>query len=365
MDITLIVITLVLGFVGLSIFLVWLIKSLLHPQQLQSLVQQVHGISANTLQQQAQAALKDEREKIASNLQNQQQLFDKTVAELRAELKQRQVEIRQLEQDRQAKFSALATTLQQQQELTKELQVTTNQLTKVLSNNQTRGGWGERIIEDLMQANGMVEGVHYARQQSLGNSEFKPDITLLLPDQRVVAVDVKFPYQALQKMMQVESQAAQKAHLQEFKRDVKTKLQKVAKYILPSEHTLDYAIMFVPNEAIFSFINQQLSEIVDEAFQKRVLLVSPFTFVVVARTVMESYRNFMLESNLRQIVSSLEDFNQEWQKYRQQVDKFGRAIESMQRSFEDLAGTRTNQLEKKLQAVQQMDAQLASKKEHQ
>ena len=165
-------------------------------------------------------------------------------------------------------------------------------------NNQQRQ-WGERIIEDLLSANGLKEGVHYARQLPLGDGTLRPDISLLLPNDRVVAVDVKFPYQEMQKMTIAETKSQQQVHLKQFRRDIKDKIDKVAKYILPGEKTLDYAILFVPNEMLFSFINQKFPDLIDEAMAKRVLVVSPFTFLIVARTVMESYRNFMIGDKLK------------------------------------------------------------------
>jgi DNA recombination protein RmuC len=159
----------------------------------------------------------------------------------------------------------------------------------------------------------------------------------LLPDNRTVPVDVKFPYQEIQKMSNAENKEEKKSHLQQFARDLKVKIDKVAEYISPERDTLDYAILFVPNEMIFSFINQKLPEIIDQALAKKVILCSPFSFLVVARTVMESYRNFMVGKKIQEVIKQVEAFGGEWIKFDEEFQKFGRSIEGLQKNYDTLS----------------------------
>ena len=109
--------------------------------------------------------------------------------------------------------------------------------------------------------------------------------------------------------------------------------------------------MFVPNEAVFSIINQSLPNIVDMAMGKRVLIVSPFTFLIVVRTVMESYRNFMIGDKLKEVVRYIDDFVTEWDKFKTGFEKYGRTISVLQKDYEDLTGTRVRVMEKKIVKV--------------
>jgi DNA recombination protein RmuC len=173
----------------------------------------------------------------------------------------------------------------------------------------------------------------------------------LLPNKRNVPVDVKFPYAEIQKMANAETQASKQLHVKQFVVDVRGKINKVAEYISPAQNTLDYAILFVPNEMIFSFINQQFPDLVDEAMSKRVLLVSPFTFLIVARTVMESYRNFMLSDKLRDVIKAVDEFTGEWTVFKAKFDKYGRSLETLKTDYEELSGTRVRQMEKKITKI--------------
>lgn len=322
-------------------------------EQLEDMVHKVFGMASNEIAVQSKGILQGEKELIKNDLSNKQAVFEKLIKDLRQEMGEQQKEIRSIEKEQIDKISSVKTAVEEHRQLTKELKVSTEQLAKVLSNNQTRGAWGERIIEDLLQANGLQEGIHYLRQSKLGDSSMKPDITLLLPDHRNVPVDVKFPYQEVQKMSMTDDQSEKQSHIQQFKRDLKIKVDKVAAYISPENDTLDYAIMFVPNEALFSFINQKFPDIIDEALAKKVIICSPFSFLIVARTVMESYRNFMVGKKIKEVIKHIDAFATEWLKFDDEFSKFGRSIEALQKNYETLSTTRKRQMEKKIAKIEQ------------
>ncbi len=351
-ELILILLVIILGFVSLFIFLQQKLSKAANDDQVENLVHKVFSLSTTKIAEQSKQVLESEKENIKTDLENKQKIIEKLVKQLQEDIKTRQEEIRNVEKDRTKKFGQLATQLDEHRKLTKELETSTTQLAKVLSNNQTRGAWGERIIEDLLSSQGLVEGIHYVRQQTLGSSNLKPDITLLLPNERYVPVDVKFPYSEIQKMSLAETKKNKESHLKQFERDLKIKIKKVAEYISPEENTLDYAILFVPNEMVFSFINQKFPELVDDAIQRRVIIVSPFTFLIVARTVIESYRNFMLEDRLREVIKYIDAFTQEWRRFKDQFEKYGRSIDTLKRAYEDMSGTRFRQMERKIEQIE-------------
>lgn len=345
-----IIVLIIIGFIALYLALRQLVTSK-SQQELQSVVDTVFGMSAQKISEQSRDILSSEKEKIDQSLDHKQRALEVLLKQLQEDLHKRQMEIRTYDKERTKKFAEIVESLQHHRESTKELTTITKNLEKVLSNNQQRGGWGERIIEDLLQSNGLVEGIHYARQQKLAGSTLRPDITLLLPNERVVPVDVKFPYSEIQKYSEATSKQLKDAHLKQFSRDVQQKISKVAEYIDPSHNTLDYSVLFVPNEMVFSFINQKFPELVDVALNKRVLLVSPFTFLIVARTVMESYRNFMIGDKLKSIIKTIDEFSAEWKKMKTQLEKYGKHVDQLQNSYQELAGTRMRQMDRKIAKV--------------
>jgi DNA recombination protein RmuC len=111
--------------------------------------------------------------------------------------------------------------------------------------------------------------------------------------------------------------------------------------------------MFVPNEALFSFINQKFPDVIDEALAKKVIICSPFSFLIVARTVMESYRNFMVGKKVKTIIKHIDAFVGEWVKFDEEFAKFGHSIDTLQKNYETLSTTRKRQMEKKIAKIEQ------------
>ncbi|MFZ1721486.1 MAG: DNA recombination protein RmuC [Microgenomates group bacterium] len=349
----LLLLVLIGGFMGLFLAM----RKMVHAQktsELESVVDRVFGMSAKKVAEQSQQLLQGERETIKTDLENKQKMIEKLVSDLQRELEKRQDEIRELERDRTKSFSKLVTQIDEQRQITEKLQVSTENLSKVLSNNQSRGAWGERIIEDLLKSNGLIEGVHFLLQSQLSGTALRPDVLLLLPNKKVVAVDVKFPYSEVQKMADATSNALRESHKKQFASDLKIKINKVAEYIDPQNDTLDYAIMFVPNETLFTYINSQFPDLIDSALRQRVLMVSPFSFLIVARTVMESYRNFLIGDKLKDVIKEINGFVSEWSKFKEKFEKYGRSIDTLQNDYQSLMSTRVRQMEKRIDKVQEL-----------
>jgi DNA recombination protein RmuC len=335
-------------------------------EETRNIVNQVFGELSHKMLKQTQSVLKADKEAIYKDNQNKKQVIENLVKDLKVEISKRQEEIRGFEKDRNRKFGEITKSIEEHRKITQELKTSTQALEKTLSNNQVRGQWGERIIEDILVSAGLVEGTHYEKQKTLGSSAVKPDITLLLPNKRKVAIDVKFPYSQIQQMTLTDSKESKKTHLKLFEKDLREKVTQIEKrgYININEGTLDYAIMFVPNELLFSFINQKFPNIVDEAMNKKIMIVSPFTFLIVARTVMESYRNFMVENNLRKIIKHISQFTDEWNRFTKEFDKFDDTIIKLREYFDKIQNTRYSRMNLRMKRIQeyQQGNQLSSGK---
>ena len=351
--------TLLLIFVlitGIAVIL-WFIEKKLtfqkNDQQTKDIVNQVFGELSDKIINQAKIILEGDKEAIYKDTENKRSAIEKLVKDLKSEIDERQQEIRKLEVDRNKKFGEITKSIEEHRKITDKLQTSTEELSRVLSNNQTRGEWGERIIEDILVQAGLIEGIHYDRQKKLKGSLAIPDITLLLPENRKVAIDVKFPYSEIQKLAHAKSKSQRQLHLTQFERDVKEKINQIIKrgYINIEAGTLDYAIMFVPNETLFSYINQQFPQVVDEAMAKKIIIVSPFTFLIVARTVMESYRNFMMQNNLREIIQHINKFVEEWGRFTKEFDKFDGFLTKIRESFDQIHQTRYKRMQLRIKRI--------------
>lgn len=349
---TMLLIAILIVCLGGMAFLYFQFRRMNSETQLESLIHKVFGMSANQIAEQSKQLLAGEKEVIQTDLTNKHRAMEQLYTQLQKSITQSQDYLQKTENDRNKMFGEMRNAIIEHKKTTETLQVSTEALHKLLQNNQQRGQWGERIIEDLLRSAGLIEGIHYLRQAPLPGLTIKPDITLLLQNKRLVPVDVKFPFTDLQKMATAESKEQKKIHLKNFGEEVKKKIVKVAEYIQPESDTLDYALMFVPNEMIFSIINQSFPDLIDEAINRRVMIVSPFSFLAVVRIVRESYHNFMMESNLREIVKQIGEFGKEWDRFIGEFDKFGDSINKLETSYRQIRDTRHKQISRQMEKIE-------------
>ena len=261
--------------------------------------------------------------------------------------------LKQNDQNRVKEFENLRTIIQEQKDATHSLQLTTDNLKKILSNNQMRGNFGQQVAEDLLRMAGFVKGQNYlsqAQQETTGN---KPDFTVLLPDDTKVNIDVKFPFQALQKYQETEDKQQQLQYLAAFKTDIKQKLKEITtrNYISPEENTVDFVVMFVPNEMIFSFIYDKYPDVWQEAIKSKVVMCGPFSFTAILRMVKQSYDNFKYQKNLHGIIQQIKVFEVEYKKFSTELDALGKRIESVAEQYSEVATTRDRALNRVIEKI--------------
>src|SRR5206468_4008590 len=131
---------------------------------------------------------------------------------------------------------------------TESLKISNEGLKNLLANNLLRGEWGEQVAEDLLLADGFVEKLNYIKQAT--TTEGRPDFTILLPDGYKLNVDAKFPFDDLITYQEAKTSAEKKRALASFNTSIKNKIKGITSkdYIDPENQTLDFVVMFIPNE---------------------------------------------------------------------------------------------------------------------
>jgi len=266
----------------------------------------------------------------------------RTKSEIKELLEALEKKLQEAEMERAGEFGALKAVLEEHKALTGELRESTDNLKKVLSNNQLRGKYGEEIAENLLKIIGFVKGEQYTVNSSQETNLNRPDFTVFLPDKKKVNIDVKFPYNSLMKYNETQD----KKDLADFARDVRQKIKEVSSrdYINPEENTVDFVILFIPNEMIFSFIYDELNEVWNEALVKRVILAGPFGFTAILRMIYQSYKSFTYYENLGEIVKLIRLFEEEYNKYSEEVNVLGSRIKMASDQFDKVSVTRTKKL---------------------
>ena len=208
----------------------------------------------------------------------------------------------------------------------------TSDLNNVLSSSQARGQWGERMAEDMLRAAGFIEGANYKKQNTIEGGG-RPDYTFMMPPDRVLYMDVKFPMDSYTAFVAAVDQTSRDSLKKDFIAAVRarvTELQKRDYAVVTTEHSLDYVLLFVPNESITGFIHEADPNLIDWALAQKVVLCSPlnlYAFLVVIRQATESFHTEQAASHMMQLMNK---FKVQWEKYVKSLDQVKKSFDKMQ-----------------------------------
>jgi len=320
-------------------------------QKLTELLPSVLDQANESLIRMADQKLGAESSKSRIDLENKRAEIERLVKQIQEDLKESKKELELSEKDRISSFSALKNSLDEYKKITEQLSVSTENLKKVLSNNQMRGQFGEQVADDLLKMAGFVVGQTYTRQESENGA--RPDFTVYLPDKTKINIDAKFPYASLQRMTETDDVDAKKRYMKQFESDIKEKIKQVTtrEYISVEDGTVDFVILFIPNEMIFSFIYDKMPQIWEDAMSRKVILAGPFSFTAILRMVKQAYENFRVQENIFKIVGYIQAVEKEFDKFNEEFDKVGDRIEQLQKQYSEVSTTRVNQMRRKMDLV--------------
>ena len=254
----------------------------------------------------------------------------------------------------------------------------TRNLISVLNNNQSRGQWAEFQVEDLLGIMEYKDGVHYESQKTM-SSGTKPDFTFYLPDNKTINMDSKFPlnlYMQLSKLnLDLEDETLDEISRKQITESIKTKnkefIDKAIKtkidetasregYISPEEDTVDFVLMYILLENLYHFlltseIGASRTPVIQYAFSKKVILVSPQTLMAYLETIRHSMKLFSLQTDTKNILLAHERVKSEIGKFIDSFDDVTKRLDQTVESFEKLKTTRTNKLEKSFEELNQVN----------
>ncbi|RJF76951.1 DNA recombination protein RmuC [Rhodopseudomonas palustris] len=195
-------------------------------------------------------------------------------------------------------------------------QVTT--LRDVLANKQARGAFGQARMESIVQ-DGLPKG-GYAFQYTLPNGK-RPDCVVLLPDQRPLCIDAKFPLEAVTALREARSDAEKKAAAQQLRTDVMRHVDDIAgKYLIPGE-TQDTALMFVPSESVYAEIHDGFDDVIQKAYRARVVLVSPSLLMLAIQVMQQILKDARMRDAADQIRTEVLHLSDDLARLRERVSK--------------------------------------------
>lgn len=223
--------------------------------------------------------------------------------------------------------------------------------TAIRGNNKIQGCWGETQLANLLNAEGLIEGRDYHREQTLRDElglvqlhdetgrKMRPDFILHYPDKTDVVVDCKVSLVALSDYMEATDEKARK---EASERNLKAILNHVkelsskdySSYIPKDRKTLDYVLMYVPNVNAMILARQKSPQIINEAFAKNVLITTEETFMPFLRLVRSAWINVEQARNHANIVDAARRMLERVADFVKHHEELGKALKNAQEKYE-------------------------------
>lgn len=207
---------------------------------------------------------------------------------------------------------------------------------EIFKSPKLRGQWGEASLEHILSQHFPPE---LCQRQYLFSSGEQVDAVLKLPDGKILSIDSKFPSDNFEKMVNANTETEKNFFKKAFLEDVKMRINEIAtKYILPSENTIDFALMYIPAEAIYYEIINNISKEIDiasYAWSKKVILTSPNTIYLALRTIEHWFRDTQVTRQTQDILKRLAKVHQDSEKLMDDFRKLGSHLKNASSAYGD------------------------------
>jgi DNA recombination protein RmuC len=304
----------------------------------------------------AEQKFETERVRHEGQMDEKRQAVETAVSMLSERLKDYEALVRAFELERREKYGSLEKGLKEASETTGRLAASTEGLRQLLDNSRARGQWGERMAEDILRASGLQENIQYLKNRAQDTVATRPDFTFLLPDKHKFHMDVKFPLDNYLRFSNASSVEERERFKSDFLRDVKARIKEIKgrDYINPGERTLDYVLLFIPNEQVYGFIHQSSPGMIDDALRQKVVLCSPFTLYAVLSIVRQAFDNFHFAQATEEVHSLIKTFTDVYAKFRERFADLGERLEKAEGLYREISETSFRRLDSTILRIEKL-----------
>ncbi|MBI5401560.1 DNA recombination protein RmuC [Candidatus Wolfebacteria bacterium] len=201
-------------------------------------------------------------------------------------------------------------------------------LQDVLKNPKQRGVLGEYYLEAVLK-NVLPPGT-YQMQYEFKNGDIV-DAAIFVKD-KIIPIDSKFSLENYNRILETKDETEKQRYESAFKDDLKNRIDETSKYIKPSEGTMEFAFMFIPSEAVYydllinkiGAVKSNTRDLIQYAAgEKKVMIVSPTTFLAYLQTVLQGLKALQIEESAKEIRKRVEELGRHLSSYETYMAKLG------------------------------------------
>ncbi len=237
-------------------------------------------------------------------------------------------------------------------------------LKKILTSQKQRGNLGEAGLQLVLE--NILPPSSYKLQYKISEGAIV-DAAIITKD-GVIPVDAKFSLENYTRVLNEDDEDRRKVLEKDFKNDLKKRIDETAKYIQPSNGTMDFAFMFIPAEAIYydllvnevGAVKVDTGGLIDYAFkEKKVIIVSPTTFAAYLQTVLQGLRALKIEDQAKSIIKNVENLQRHIVTYDDRMQKLGSSLSTAVNNY-NLAGKEFKKIDKDVTKITKQETEIVS-----
>jgi DNA recombination protein RmuC len=245
--------------------------------------------------------------------------------------------------------ASLKTEVKSLLDMNQQLATEAKNLTRALKAEvKTQGRWGEVILEKILDKSGLRKGEEFFMEHQLYGEDGKPllsavtgkkmrpDALIKYPDERHVIVDSKVSFNAFLRMVEAEDEATQQAELLAHVKAVKSHIDDLSiKAYDDYSKSMDFVMMFVPNESAYFAALQGDSYLWEYAYDRRILLISPTNLIAALKLISDLWKRERNESNAMAIADRAMKMYEKMIGFVESLDAVGKNIDAAKGKYDD------------------------------
>jgi DNA recombination protein RmuC len=215
-----------------------------------------------------------------------------------------------------------------------------NLTTALKGDNKKQGNWGEFILEKVLERSGLVKDREYrlqANYQSHDGNRYFPDAIIDLPDDKHLIIDSKVSLIAYDRLVNCESEEERKLHAKAHVESLRGHVHNLSAknyHDLKQINSPDFVMLFVPIESSFSFAVQIDAELFNDAWDKRVVIVSPSTLLATLRTIASMWKQERQNRNVMEIARLSGEMYDKFVGFLGDMDSLSKNLKTSQDAFD-------------------------------
>jgi DNA recombination protein RmuC len=279
------------------------------------------------------------QETAKGDLEKRQESIKTLVEPLKQQLETYQKSLQRSETAQAATLGEVKKQLETLSQSNQSLAQETQQFRMVLKSNQARGRWGEETLRRVVEVSGMSAHCDFSEQTQAGDS--KPDLVVRLPGDRIIIVDAKVPdldfLSAVDTAEPTKRAEALAAHAAKLKATIKALADR--DYPAQFPNALDFVVLFLPAESLFSAALEGDHDLTIWAQGKRIILATPSSLIAILRSVSVSWQQHAQTENARAIADAAQELFSRVVKFTEHFEKIRSGLEKANDAFNDAVGS--------------------------